>query len=221
MLAVEGRVVISVDLESKNSHTFSDGTKIRLEREYNNLNQRETKPVNATVIDGEDIESGSQILIHPNVTHDTYKIFDVTRLSGKVESSDIKYLSVPVEKCFAWLDGETWKPLKSFEFGLRVYKPYDGVIEGIEPKLVPDVLYVTTGELSGKIVQTLKACDYEIIFQGTNGQEDRLIRFRHFPDEDNEREEVIAVRNDLTDLYNDGKLLIGLSPSTAKSINND
>ena len=68
MLAVEGRVVISVDLESKNSHTFSDGTKIRLEREYNNLNQRETKPVNAIVIDGEDIESGSQILIHPNVT---------------------------------------------------------------------------------------------------------------------------------------------------------
>ena len=127
MLAVEGRVVISVDLESKNSHTFSDGTKIRLEREYNNLNQRETKPVNAIVIDGEDIESGSQILIHPNVTHDTYKIFDMTRLSGEVESSGIKYFSVPVEKCFAWLDGETWKPLKSFEFGLRVYKPYDGI----------------------------------------------------------------------------------------------
>ena len=221
MLAVEGRVVISVDLESKNSHTFSDGTKIRLEREYNNLNQRETKPVNATVIDGEDIESGSQILIHPNVTHDTYKIFDRTRLSGEVESSDVKYFSVPIEKCFAWLDGETWKPLKTFEFGLRVYKPYDGVIEGIEPTLVSDVLYVTTGELAGSIVQTLKACDYEIIFQGLDGREDRLIRFRHFPNEDHEREEVIAVRNDLTDLYNEGKLLIGLSPSTAKSINND
>lgn len=221
MLAVEGRVVISVDLESKNSHTFSDGTKIRLERDYNNLNQRETKPVNATVIDGEGIKSGSQILIHPNFTHETYKINDRTRLSGEVEGSDVKYFSIPIEKCFAWLDGETWKPLKSFDFGLRVYKPYEGLIEGIEPKLIPDVLYVTTGELEGSIVQTLKACDYEIIFQGINGQEDRLIRFRHFPDEDHEREEVIAMRNDLTDLYKQGKLLVGLSPSTAKTINND
>ena len=221
MIAVEGRVVISVDLESKNSHTFSDGTKIRLEREYNNLNQRETKPVNAIVIDGEGIKSGSQILIHPNVTHETYKINDRTRLSGEVEGSDIKYFSVPIEKCFAWLDGKTWKPLKSFEFGLRVYKPYDGLIEGVEPTLIKDVLYVTTGELEGSIVQTLKACDYEIIFQGINGQEDRLIRFRHFPDEDHEREEVIAVRDDLTDLYNQGKLQVGLSASTAKTINDD
>jgi len=110
------------------------------------------------------------------------------------------------------------RPLKNFDFGLRVYRPYEGFIEGIEPTLIPDVLYVTTGEFKGLIVQTLKSCDYEIIFQGTNGQEDRIIRFRHFPYEDNEREEVIAVRNDLTDLYNNGKLLIGLSPSTAKPI---
>ena len=62
--AVDGKVIISVDLEGKNSHTFSDGTKIRLERQYNNLNRRETHPVNAIVIDGEGVKSGSQILIH-------------------------------------------------------------------------------------------------------------------------------------------------------------
>ncbi len=216
--AVEGKVIISVDLESKNSHTFSDGTKIRLERQYNNLNKRETHPVNATVVSGDGMKSGSQILIHPNMTHETYRIYDYAPLSGEIEGSDIKYYSIPEEQCFGWLDGEEWKPLKNFDFALRVFKPYSGFIEGIEPELVKDVLYVTTGELKGKVVHTLKACDYEIIFQGLNGQEERLIRFRHFPDSENEREEVIAIDDYLTDKVNNGKLLVGLSPTKAKTI---
>lgn len=216
--AVEGKVIISVDLESKNSHTFSDGTKIRLERQWNNLNKRETHPVNATVIDGDGIKSGSQILIHPNMTHETYRIYDYTPLSGIVEGSDIKYYSIPEEQCYAWLDGEEWKPLSNFDFGLRVFVPYNGFIQGIEPSLIKDVLYVTTGEFKGKVVHTLKACDYEVIFQGTNGQEDRLIRFRHFPNIDHEREEVIAVDDYLTDKVNSGELLVGLTPTNAKTI---
>ena len=218
--AVDGRVIISVDLEGKNSHTFSDGTKIRLERQYNNLNKRETHPVNAIVIDGEGVKPGSQILIHPNMTDDTYKIFNHSQLSGKVEGSDTKYFSVPSEQCYAWLDEKTneWKPLKNFEFALRVYKPYEGAIQGIEPKLIKDVLYVTTGEFKGLVVHTLKACDYEIIFQGTEGREERLIRFRHFPDQEHEREEVIALDHHLTEDVNKGKLLIGLSPTTANKL---
>jgi negative regulator of sigma E activity len=96
--------------------------------------------------------------------------------------------------------------------------PYEGKLSGIEPSLVSDVLYVTTGEFSGKIVHTLKACDYEIIFQDTNGQEGRLIRFRHFPDEENEREEVIAIDDYLTDKLNRGELLVGLTPNKAEKI---
>lgn len=216
--AVEGKVIISVDLESKNSHTFSDGTKIRLERQYNNLNRRETHPVNATVISGEKMKSGSQILIHPNMTHETYRIYDYAPLSGIIEGSDIKYYSIPEEQCYAWLDGDTWKPLKNFDFALRVYIPYAGLVDGIEPTLVKDVLYVTTGEFKGKVVHTLKSCDYEIIFQGPNGQEDRLIRFRHFPGQEHEREEVIAVDEYLTEKVNNKKLIIGLSPIKAKTV---
>lgn len=216
--AVEGKVIISVDLESKNSHTFSDGTKIRLERQYNNLNRRETHPVNATVISGEKMKSGSQILIHPNMTHETYRIYDYAPLSGIIEGSDIKYYSIPEEQCYAWLDGDTWKPLKNFDFALRVYIPYAGLVDGIEPTLVKDVLYVTTGEFNGKVVHTLKSCDYEIIFQGPNGQEDRLIRFRHFPGQEHEREEVIAVDEYLTEKVNNKKLIIGLSPIKAKTV---
>jgi hypothetical protein len=218
---VDGKVIVSVDLEGKNSHTFSDGTKIRLERQYNNLNKRETHPVNAIVIDGEGMKSGSQILIHPNMTHDTNKIFNYGNLSGEIEGSDVKYFSVPEEQCYAWLDEEddnTWKPLKNFEFGLRVYKPYEGLIEGVDPTLIKDILYVTTGEFKGLVVHTLKACDYEIIFQGIEGREERIIRFRHFPDKEHEREEVIAVDYHLTEKVNEGKLLIGLSPTTAKKL---
>lgn len=219
--AVEGRVIVSVDLEGKNSHTFEDGTKIRLERQWNNLNKRETHPVNAIVVDGHGIEKGSQILIHPNMTDDTYKIFNYSSLSGQVEGSDVKYFSVPAEQCYAWLDekdNKTWKPLPNFEFGLRVYRPYKGSIEGIEPSLIKDVLYVTTGEFKGLIVHTLKACDYEIIFQGIHGREERIIRFRHFPNQEHEREEVTVIDNYLTEKLNNGELLIGLSPTTAKKL---
>lgn len=215
---VQGKVIISVDLESKNSHTFEDGTKIRLERQWNNLNKRETHPVNAIVMSGEGMKSGSQILIHPNMTHDTYKIQDYAPLSGAIEGSDIKYYSIPEEQCYAWLDGDEWRPLKNFDFGLRVFIPYTGAIEGIEPSLVKDVLYVTTGEFKGKVVHTLKACDYEIIFQGTNGREERLIRFRHFPGQEHEREEVIAVDEYLTKKVNDKELLVGLTPTKATTI---
>ena len=219
--SVEGRVVVSVDLEGKNSHTFEDGTKIRLERQYNNLNRRETHPVNAIVLDGEGAKQGSQILIHPNAPHETNKINNYSQLSGAVEGSDIKYYSIPVEQCYAWLDEDdnnTWKPLKNFDFAYRLYKPYAGPLEGIEPSVVKDVLYVTTGEFKGLVVHTLKACDYEIIFQGIHGREERLIRFRHFPDQEHEREEIIAVDHHLTEEVNKGKLLIGLSPTTAKKL---
>lgn len=217
MKAVEGKVIISVDHESKNSYTFEGGLKIRLERNWNNLNKRETHPVNAIVIDGDGLKEGSEILIHPNMTHDSYKINNYASLSGEIEGSDIKYYSVPAEQCYAWFD-EEWKPLKGFDFALRVFRPYDGLLDGIEPKLMPDVLYATTGEFKGKIVHTLKACDYEIIFQGKQGREESIIRFRHFPGEDHEREEVIAVREDLTELLNKGKLLVGLTPTSAKTI---
>lgn len=221
---VSGKIIISVDHESKNSHTFEHGLKIRLERDWNNLNRRETQPVNAIVVSGENVKPGSEILIHPNVTHDTNKIFNFGKLSGVTEVSDTKYYSVPTDKCYAWYDEDEncWKPLAGFDFALRVYVPYSGPIEGIEPDLIPDVLYVTTGEFKGQVVHTLKACDYEIIFQGRNGREERVVRFRHFPNEDNDREEVIAVSQYLTDRVNSGNLLIGLSPTTAnKKTNND
>ena len=212
-----GRVVVKVDLEYKN-HTMLNGSAIRLERQYNNFNKRETQPVNAIVVSAENIPKGSEILISHNCTHDTNKIFNYGKLSGKENDVDIQYFSLPEEDCFAWRDGNgEFQPMKGFEFGLRVYRPYEGVIEGILPTVIKDVLYLTTGHLKGYVALTLMASDYEIVFQELNNMEKRLIRIRH-SEQKIDREEVVAISYDLTDKVNNGELLIGLSEKDCKKI---
>lgn len=216
---IEGRVIVSVDTQSKNWHTFQDGTKIRRERQFNEFNRRITEPVNATVISADKVPSGSEILISHNAIHDSNRIFDYTSLSGVFESTDIKYYSLHESDCFAWRDEkDEFHPMKNFCFALRVFQPYKGLITGILPTIVKDVLYITSGELCGNICHVLKASDYTIVFQGKDGREKNIIRCRHFEDQYDERQEVIAISHELTDKLVNGELLIGISPQDAKPI---
>jgi hypothetical protein len=209
---VYGRVVIMIDLEGKNSHTFASGEKIYIGRQFNNLNRRETEPVNAKVISGEGVEKGAEILIHPNAIQPSNKIFDYND-----DDSDVKYYSIREADCFFWKDMyEEWQPFAGFVTALRVFEPYNGSLVGIEPKKIKNVLYICSGELAGSVVRTLPACDYEIIFMGLNGQEERLIRCRHFEGEINEREEIVGIDKNLTNLVHERELLIGNSPLDAK-----
>lgn len=217
--ANEGRILIEVDIEKKNFHTFSDGTKIRLERKYNNFNRAYTQPINANVIEGDNIPSGTEILIHHNALSDTNKVHNFVKLSGEQIATNMQHFSIPIEMAFGWKSGKDWKPCSTYAFGLRVFKPYSGIIEGIEPALLKNVLFCYTGELAGKVVQTLHNCDYQVIFQGVNGREQIIIRFRHYENEDSPREEVLLVRNDLTEQVNDGELIIGVSKTDAKPLN--
>lgn len=216
---VHDRIIVYCDLESKNFHRFQDGTQIRLERGYNNFNRRQSQPVNAFVISAESIPSNSEILINHNSLHETNKINDYIPLSGVELSKNIRYYSLPIDDCYAWWDenGEL-KPMKNFEFGLRVFKPYMGTLQGIDPELIKDVLYVTTGNLKGKVVNTLKAVDYEIIFQDRNGVEGNVIRFRHSDTENLEREELIGVNEELTQKVIKGELFVGIEIKDAKKI---
>lgn len=215
--ATKDRVVIKIDLESKNQHKFADGTVIRIERQFDNFNRRYTEPVNCIVIDGGIVKADSEILIHPNAVNESNRIYNYKGLTEEL-SSDIKYYSIPEDQCFAWLNGGEWLPLKGFTFALRVYKPYNGSLVGIEPTIIKDVLYITTGDLKGNVVHTLKSCDYEIIFMNTDGREGRLIRCRHFEDEEHEREEVVAISHYLTEQVNNGELIVGISTTTAKQL---
>jgi len=214
-----GRIIIEVDMQMKNSHTFSDGTVIRLERDYNNLNRRYTQPVQGKVLSADNIPVGAMVLIHHNSLHDTNRLFNYRPLSGTDIASDLRFFSIPEIEAYLWqVPGEEWKPIDGFVTALRVFEPYRGVIQGIPPKLLQDILYITSeGQLKGHVVMTLKSCDYEIVFQD-NGKENRVIRLRHSDTEDLEREEVILVHNDFTKKVNAGELLLGLTPSDAKPL---
>lgn len=220
LIAPSKRVIIKVDLESKNTHTFSDGTKIRLERQFDNFNMRYVKPTNAIVVNAKNVPEGSEVLIHHNSTHDTYRIFNYLPPTTEA-SADVKYYSIPEEECFLWRETpeSEWKTFPNFITALRIFKPYQGTFEGIAPEVIKDRLYITSGQLKGKVVVTLKSCDYEIIFQNEQGREDRIIRLRYYNGEYHERNEVIGIANDLTEMVEEGNLLVGLSPSDAKKLN--
>lgn len=214
-----GKVLVSVDLEGKNWHTFSDGTKIRLERQFDNFNRRETQPINAIVISADDIPSGAEILIHHNSLHDTNKVFDYLPVGEMEITSTVKMFSIPESECFIWKDKDgKWQPLKGYATALRVFKPYKGILEGVEPTRIKDCLYITSGEYNGLVVRTLKAADYQLVFQDSNGQEGNIIRCRHYEGEEHEREEIIAIDKGLTKLVKNGEYYIGLSVKDCKPI---
>jgi hypothetical protein len=222
MKHTQGRIVVKVPLLHKNEHMMENGQVISIERQYNNLNRRETQPVNAWVICAENIPEGAEVLIGHNATHDTFKITNHDQLSGGIIAGKIEYFAIPEDQAFLWrLGKEPWQPTKGYATGLRVFKPYDGPLVGIEPKQLKNVLYVTSGELSGKICQTVRAADYELVFNDFDRREHRIIRFRHYDDgiELNGREdELTCIRNDYNKDLQKGRLLIGLTSSNAKPL---
>lgn len=215
---VAGRVIVKVDREQKNFYTFSDGTTIRLERDYNNLDRSYTQQIFGVVIDAENIPRDALVLFHFNSLHDSYRVFNHSVLSGEEIASGIEVISILERDCFLWkMAGETeWNPCKNYAIAERVFEPYTGILH-VEPKKLKDVLYVKTGELKGKIVKTLKACDAALVFRNEKGVDETIIRFRPFGSVEDEREEeAIAIMEELTDRYYNGELLTGITTSDAK-----
>lgn len=215
--AIWKRIFISVKMDLKSFHSFNDGTKIILNRDVDNFDKKYVRPVNGIVIDSDIIPKGAEILIHHNATHGTYELPDYKGFDGEYISSNEKFFSIPESECFAWrLGNEDWKPMKGFEFGLRIFKPYTGTLSGILPTIIKNKLLITTGEFKDVAVMTKSACDYEIIYQGEDGKEKRLIRLRHFNEPENIREEIIAKDHETTKRINDGSLLVGLNINDCK-----
>lgn len=221
LVHTQDRVVVKVDMEFKNSHAFEDGTVIRRERLYNEFNRRIAQPVNCIVISGEGIPKGAELLVSHNAFHETNRINDYKNSFEKEDSDRVRYFSIPTYECFVWRLGEgDWTPLYPFEFGLRVFKPYKGKLEGIEPEQLKDVLYVTSDcELKGKVVKTLKGCDYIVVYQNSDNREGQLLIFRPFGDIKRRLdEEAIAILHEETKQVEDGNLLVGYEIKDAKCI---
>jgi len=220
LVHVDGRVVVKVDVESKNSHTFESGLTIRRERKFNEFNRRITQPTNCWVISGEGIPKGAELLVEHNALHETNRINDYKNAFENEGSDRVRYFSLERYECYAWRMGVgEWTPIYPFEFGLRVFKKYAGSLVGIEPTVLKDTLFVTSGTLKGNVVRTLKGCDYEIIFLNELGREGHLICFRPTGDEKRKlEEEAICILHDTTEQVNNGELLVGYSLSDCKPL---
>lgn len=223
MKHTQGRIVIKADKDGKNWHTFSDGKKIRLEREFENLDRKHTSQVLGEVISGDGVPRGAMILFHHNAMHPVNQIYNHGQLSGEEIASGIEVFSISETECFLWkMPGEKdWNPIKGFEVAYYVYKPYNGFIENILPEKLNNILYIASGKLKGKVCHCLKASGLPIIFNNEKGVEETIIRVRHFEGEElNEREEIIAIDLDLTKKVKKGDLLIGTSSQNIKPIKN-
>jgi hypothetical protein len=185
-----------------------------------NFDRKYTEQVLGVVVDAENIPTDAFVLFHHNSLHDTYEIKNHSQLSGKEIASGIKYFSIMERDVFFWkMNAEhEWHPTEGYATALRVFKPYEGFIEGIPPTKINDTLFVTSGKYQGKIVRTLKASDYQLTFRcPLTGRDVSMIRFR--PDGDKEREpEAIAIMDELTKQVKKQELLIGLTPSDAKML---
>lgn len=220
--SVNDRVVILVDTEQKNFHSFNNGIIIRHERNWNNFDKKHTEQVMGTVISGGSIPEGALALLHHNATHEVNLVNNHGQLSGEDIASGMRIFSVPIADVFLWKEGgNDWMPCEGFAIAERVFEPYKGVIQNIPPKKLKDTLYIKTGEYAGLVVRTLKACDYEIIFrEPATGQERKIIRCRPNGSEKEGRDpEVIAIDNAATEKVKLRELLVGINESDAKPIN--
>jgi hypothetical protein len=217
---VEGRVIVKVGLDDKNSYKFENGTVIRLERDRNDFDKKYTTISQGTVISSNYAPSGATIYFHHNATHDSSKVFDYNTLNADEIANQIYYFSILENECYLFRIGDgPIQPFKGYATALRIFVPYTGILHGIEPKKMKDTLYITSGEYKGKVVRTLRSCDYELIINGPTGREERYIRIRHFEDvADHEREEIIAIDHGATKKVNAGSYLIGLTELDAKPL---
>lgn len=217
---VEGRICVLVDVNQKNYFTFKDGTVIKLERDVQNLDRGYTQQVLGTVIDAEHVPSGALILFHFNSLHPSNEVLNHKELSGEDIASGIKIYSLPVDECYLWKKDGEWQGIHPFVTGLRVYRPYVGLIEGMRPTKLKNTLYIKEGRYAGKVVTTVIAADHVITFRNENGVDENILKCRDYQyDIDYDRQEIIAVREDLTKELEEGLLYVGLSGDTSEPLN--
>ncbi len=218
---VEGRVIIEAQKEQKNYYTLSNGLTIRMERDYNNLDRSYTQQTLGMIISAENIPKGALVLFHFNALVEVNKVYNHSLLSGEEIASGIEYYSVPEGQCYLWkMPGEKdWNPCDFFEIAERVFVPYSGMIQGVEPTKMKDVLYVRSGKYQGNAVKTLDHCDAIIHFRNEEGVDESVIRFRPEEVQSEKREaEAIAILPEVTKKIKNGEYLLGITPSDAKPL---
>jgi hypothetical protein len=205
-----GNVLIRLGTKNKDKYNLTEDIQIELEHGYN-FNLREDRPNLAEVMDGLGLTIGTKILVNYLALEKTYEIEGNDLLTKEEIAEGYKAYSVPEDMCFAYFKDGEWLPCKDIFLTLRVYKPYKGKLEGIEPQLVKNRMYCTKGEYAGKVLVTTLNCDYQIEWHNENNREEKLIRTLE--------REIMAIDEGMGKDLKKGKYLIGYSESDAKTLN--
>lgn len=220
MKALRNRALIKMNLKQNAKYAFDSGVVIDLEHGFN-FNLREDRGTKGYIIDGCGLPEGTEVLVHYLSSEPQYLVSNEEILTEEEKTEGYKVFAIPEDNVFIYMDknGE-WKPCKEFLITTRIYKPYTGIMVGVEPQLVTNRMYVISGsddwddeqnDLSGKVLVTLDHADYEIIFYSKDNKEGRIIRTR--------TREIQAVDEFLTKKVKKGEYIIGRSPSEAKTLN--
>mgnify|MGYP003651273728 CR=1 FL=1 len=218
---IPGRIVVKADIEGKNWHKFTHGSKIRIERNYNNLDRKHTQQVLGEVVSADNIPSEAMILFHHNSIHPVNMINNHTQLSGDEIASGIQYYSFVEDECYIWklYNEKKWNPMTGFGIVLYLFEPYIGPLLGIPPKKIKDILYIANGPRhQGMACHCYKNSGMPIIFINEKGIEETIIRFRSFENY-NDREEILAVNYEITDKINSGEIYVGTNEKDCKPLN--
>lgn len=216
--AAAGRVIVKVKMDEKDSYTFQSGLKIAIQRNTENFDRKYTSITQGEVVDSKCIPEGATVYFHHNGSHENNHIYNYKNLNSQDIANEIRYFSIPEGECFLYRVGEgELLPLKGFATALRVFKPYKGILQGIESSLLKNVLYLTSGTLKGKVCHTLKACDYQLTVL-VDGRDRNIIRVRDAGQVEEQREELIALNHTYTRQVKDGGLYVGLTTSDCKPL---
>jgi len=208
--ALFGSILIKVNTTNKEKYNLTKDIQIKIERGYD-FNQRIDRPALVEVIDGGGIPAGSMGLVNYLSFEKTYEVNSNGLLTKEELKEGYKIYSIPEDMCFAYFHNDEWLPCKDLYLTLRVYKPYKGMMIGIEPEVLKDRLYCLKGQYAGKVMIVTLHSDYEIIWHNDENREERLIRTMD--------REIMAIDDGMTKDLKKGKYLIGYSVNDCKVLN--
>ncbi len=219
MQALRNKILIKIDMTQKEKYALTKDTTIFISRGWN-FNLREDRATMGYVVHGNDMKEGTPVLVHYLSTEPSYAVDNENILTEEEKREGFKIRNIDVGMCFCWFDGKNWQPCKGFLITKRIFKPYKGLLVGIEHELIKKRLYVVSGvdeydgsitHLNGIVCCVTENSDVELIFHDAENKEGRVIRTMS--------REIEALDFAMTDQVIKGELLIGLSPNNCSTLN--
>lgn len=227
---IRGNIIIKIDTRQKEKYNLTDDVTITIFKGYD-FNLRQDRSSMGYIISSEKIPAESEVLVNYLALEPTYEVPYLELFLTEEEIIEgYKVFSIPQDMAFCYKKDNEWNPCEGYLIVKRVFKKYEGVLEGMPNEQIKDRIYIEKGmlydeditskpdksdliDLSGKVCICLPDCEYEIIWHNKNNREERIIRSRH--------REILAVDEGMTSKLKKGLLYLGLNAIDCKPLNNE